>query len=113
MARKKRNPSQTFEETRAAAEQILRRLEREAKPLQTNNARTSPQKLKLLARSASAKTSKRSVKGVRLDFSSADHERLKHCAKERGLSMASYARQAVLAMIRSDEREYSQPREDD
>jgi hypothetical protein len=47
----------------------------------------------------------REVKGVRLDLSPSDHIRLEQCAKERGLSMASYARQAVLACIRGDERE--------
>jgi hypothetical protein len=49
----------------------------------------------------------REVKGVRLDLSPTDHDRLDRCARERGLSMASYARQAVLTMIRSDERENS------
>jgi hypothetical protein len=43
------------------------------------------------------------IKGVRLDLSPEDHARLQRCAKERGLNMASYARQAVLATIREDE----------
>jgi hypothetical protein len=47
----------------------------------------------------------RTVKGVRLDLSPSDHDRLERCAKERGLNMSSYARQAVLATIRGDERE--------
>jgi hypothetical protein len=40
---------------------------------------------------------------VRLDLSGTDHERLERCARERGLSKASYARQAVLERIRADE----------
>jgi hypothetical protein len=43
------------------------------------------------------------IKGVRLDLSEADHERLERCARDRGLTMASYARQAVLAAMRADE----------
>jgi hypothetical protein len=40
---------------------------------------------------------------VRLDLSAADHRRLERCARERGLSKASYARMAVLELIRADE----------
>jgi hypothetical protein len=40
---------------------------------------------------------------VRLDLSPVDHERLERCAKARGLSKSSYARQAVLTMIKADE----------
>lgn len=43
------------------------------------------------------------VKGVRLDLSEPDHERLERCARERGLTMASYARMAVLERMKSDE----------
>jgi hypothetical protein len=43
------------------------------------------------------------VKGVRLDLSSTDHERLGRCARERGLTMASYARMAVLERLKTDE----------
>ena len=43
------------------------------------------------------------VKGVRLDLTEADHERLERCARERGLTMASYARMAVLERIKTDE----------
>ncbi len=49
----------------------------------------------------------RSRRPVRLDLAPADHERLERCARERDLSMASYARQAVLVAIRGDERELS------
>jgi hypothetical protein len=40
---------------------------------------------------------------VRLDLPPADHERLERCARERGLSKSSYARQAVLERIKADE----------
>lgn len=45
----------------------------------------------------------RAVKSVRLELSLTDHERLERCAKERGLNMASYARMAVLKLIKADE----------
>ncbi len=40
---------------------------------------------------------------VRLELGDADHVRLAAVAKARGLSKASYARQAVLVAIRADE----------
>ena len=43
------------------------------------------------------------VKGVRLDLSERDHERLERCSRERGLTMASYARMAVLERLKADE----------
>lgn len=43
------------------------------------------------------------VKGVRLDLSETDHERLEQCARGKGLTMASYARMAVLERLKSDE----------
>jgi hypothetical protein len=46
----------------------------------------------------------RTLQAVRLDLSPTDHDRLEHCANERGVSMSAYASQAVLAMIQSDER---------
>jgi hypothetical protein len=45
----------------------------------------------------------RLVKGVRLDLSSADHKRLEDNSKKLGLTMASYARMAVLERLKSDE----------
>jgi hypothetical protein len=42
-------------------------------------------------------------KAVRLDISEKDHERLERCAEARGLNLASYARQALLARIKADE----------
>ena len=39
----------------------------------------------------------------RLDLSEGDHERLEQCARERGLTMASYARMAVLERMKTDE----------
>jgi hypothetical protein len=46
---------------------------------------------------------KRAVKGVRLDLSPADHRRLSKLAKERGLTMASYARMALFERMKDDE----------
>jgi hypothetical protein len=40
---------------------------------------------------------------VRLELSTTDHERLERCSRERGLNMASYARMAVLKLIKEDE----------
>jgi hypothetical protein len=48
-------------------------------------------------------TRKRSGKAVRLDLSPKDHDRLERAAEERGLSKSSYARMAVLALIKQDE----------
>jgi hypothetical protein len=48
-------------------------------------------------------TRKRSGKAVRLDLSPRDHDRLEKAAEERGLSKSSYARMAVLALIKQDE----------
>jgi hypothetical protein len=45
----------------------------------------------------------RTSKPVRLELSPDDHERLEQCARRRGLSLASYARQAVLERITADE----------
>jgi hypothetical protein len=42
-------------------------------------------------------------KAVRLELSLHDIERLERCARERGLSNASYARMAVLERIKTDE----------
>jgi hypothetical protein len=50
-------------------------------------------------------TRERKGVAVRLDMSPEDHERLERCAKRRGLTKASYARMAVLALIRGDEEE--------
>jgi hypothetical protein len=46
---------------------------------------------------------RRAVKGVRLDLSPADHRRLAKLAKERGLTMASYARMALFERMKDDE----------
>jgi hypothetical protein len=45
------------------------------------------------------------TKSVRLDLTVADCARLEECARRKGLSMASYARMAVLEAIRKDETE--------
>jgi predicted DNA-binding protein len=47
----------------------------------------------------------RVTKPIRLDMSISDYERLERCARERGLTKASYARQAVLSQVRRDEAE--------
>jgi hypothetical protein len=46
---------------------------------------------------------RRTVKGVRLDLTPADHKRLAKLAKERGLTMASYARMALFERMKDDE----------
>jgi hypothetical protein len=46
---------------------------------------------------------RRLSKAVRLDLSPKDHERLERCAEARGLNLASYARMAVLALVKADE----------
>jgi hypothetical protein len=50
-------------------------------------------------------TKPRKGKPVRLDMVAEDYERLERCARHRGLNLASYARMAVLALIRRDEDE--------
>jgi hypothetical protein len=52
-------------------------------------------------------TRKRTGKAVRLDLSPKDHDRLERAAEERGLSKSSYARMAVLALIKQDEEDRS------
>jgi hypothetical protein len=52
-----------------------------------------------------ATKARRDVRAVRLDLSPSDHDRLTACAERRGLSLSSYARMAVLEMIRRDEKE--------
>lgn len=42
---------------------------------------------------------------VRLDLSPADYERLEKCARARGLTRSSFARMAVLKLIKEDEAE--------
>jgi hypothetical protein len=46
---------------------------------------------------------RRTGKAVRLDLSEKDHDRLERAAEERGLSKSSYARMAVLALVKQDE----------
>jgi hypothetical protein len=59
-------------------------------------AKKSPKKMNAVQ---DAKTSK----AVRLELSLHDIDRLESCARERGLSNASYARMAVLERIKTDE----------
>jgi hypothetical protein len=44
-----------------------------------------------------------SIRFIRLDLSPADHKRVERAAGERGLTMASYARMAVLERLKADE----------
>jgi hypothetical protein len=46
---------------------------------------------------------KKPVKGVRLDLSPVDHRRLNKLARERGLTMSSYARMALFERMKDDE----------
>jgi hypothetical protein len=55
------------------------------------------------AKQMNAVEERRLVKGVRLDLSPSDHKRLERRARERGLTMASYARMAVLDRLRQEE----------
>jgi hypothetical protein len=48
---------------------------------------------------------------VRLDLAPRDRDRMERCAVGRGLPMSAYARQAVLAAIRADERAVAKPRD--
>jgi predicted HicB family RNase H-like nuclease len=48
-------------------------------------------------------TRKRRGKAVRLDIDPKDHDRLERAAKERGLTMASYARMALFERLKADE----------
>jgi hypothetical protein len=45
----------------------------------------------------------KTLKGVRLDLSPADHKRLERLAKGTGLTMASYARMALFERMKADE----------
>jgi hypothetical protein len=53
-------------------------------------------------KSAPAKD-ERLVKGVRLDLAPGDHQRLERVARERGLTMASYARMVLLERLKADD----------
>jgi hypothetical protein len=50
------------------------------------------------------KTAGPTRKTVRLDLTPKDHARLEWCARDRGLTKAAFARQAVLEQIKADER---------
>jgi hypothetical protein len=50
-----------------------------------------------------ATASEKSTRAVRLVLPSDDADRLEKVAKARGLNMASYARMAVLKLIKEDE----------
>jgi hypothetical protein len=57
------------------------------------------------AKKAPATQAEPEVKRVRLDLSAVDYERLERAAKSKGLNKASFARMAVLAMIKAVEGE--------
>jgi hypothetical protein len=50
---------------------------------------------------------KRTGIAVRLDLQPTDHERATRLAKERGLSLSSYARMALFKLMKEDETEGS------
>jgi hypothetical protein len=52
---------------------------------------------------ATASPKKRTGVAVRLEIPHRDHERLSKLARERGLTLASYARQALYVQMKSDE----------
>jgi hypothetical protein len=45
--------------------------------------------------------------GVRLDFAPDVHERIKACAKRRGLPKTSYCRMAVMTLLEADENRWT------
>jgi hypothetical protein len=59
------------------------------------------------AKKVNAVKEERTTKAVRLDLNPTDHGRLERCARERGLNMSSYARMAVLKLIKEDESQNS------
>ena len=54
---------------------------------------------------ATAKPKARNVRPIRLDVSPGDYERASARAEGRGLTLASYARMALLDFIKRDEKE--------
>lgn len=54
---------------------------------------------------AASKPKGRNMKPIRLDVTPADYGRAEACAGERGLTLASYARMALLDFIKRDEKE--------
>jgi hypothetical protein len=50
----------------------------------------------------------RNVKPIRLDVSPSDYDRAQACAESRGLTLASYARMALLDLLKRDEKESAQ-----
>lgn len=54
---------------------------------------------------ATAKPKGRNMKPIRLDVTPTDYERASSRAEERGLTLASYARMALLDFIKRDEKE--------
>jgi predicted DNA-binding protein len=60
---------------------------------------------KKTTRSKDVKTTHKqpATKPIRLAITPEDHKRLDQCARQRGLTKASYVRMAILALIRKDE----------
>jgi hypothetical protein len=57
------------------------------------------------AKNVIATQEERTAKAVRLDLTPADYARLERCARRRGLTKASFARMAVLALLEREEAE--------
>jgi hypothetical protein len=53
-------------------------------------------------------SSEQEIMRIRLDLPLADYKRLERIARSKGLSKASFARMAVLAMIKAEEKEVPQ-----
>jgi hypothetical protein len=62
-------------------------------------------KKKQEAKNLVASQEERTPKAVRLDLAPEDYARLERCARRRGLTKASFARMAVLALIEQEEKE--------
>jgi hypothetical protein len=61
--------------------------------------------VKVTATATASKPKGRNVKAIRLDVSPSDYERAQKWAEARGLTLASYARMALLDFLKRDEKE--------
>jgi hypothetical protein len=61
-------------------------------------------KVEVKVEATASKPKGRNVKPIRLDVSPNDYERASACAEARGLTLASYARMALLDFLKRDEK---------